>query len=91
MEVVERHAVAPDGRSSLDDYERAAGNFRQWWQRLGGGDGGGDGDGIDDISQSNASVFISKALATSKGRRESLEIQRSAISLILPPGIILHP
>ena len=91
MEEVERHAVPPDGRSALDDDEGPAGDFGERGEGLGGGDGGGDADGVDDKSQANASVFIPKALATSKVRRGSLEIQRSASSLILHPGMILHP
>ncbi len=41
VQEMQGHAVAPDGGTALDYYERAAGDFGKWGQGLGGGDGGG--------------------------------------------------
>ena len=43
VQEVQGHAVAPDGGPARDDDERAAGDFGQQGQGLGGGDGRGDG------------------------------------------------
>jgi hypothetical protein len=49
VQLMQRHAVAPDGGAALHDDEGAAGDFGNRWEGLGWGDGGGDGDGVDDM------------------------------------------
>jgi len=47
VQLMKRHAIAPDGRSAFDDHKRVAGDFGQMRERLGGSDGRGDGDGVE--------------------------------------------